>query len=466
MKLYTSLIVFAVLAIGLTASAQGPTVVFSNIAASPTSDVPGLPGRKFNPGTGSQFDRPFASPNGQLWIFGAVVDGTTDQDVIITGMGLTSAGSQYRVLQGDATGFASGETYTALRTQMDINNSGHFAFNADTSGATTQDDMVVRWDGSFGLMAREGVAAPGQGAGIGYGSTNNAVNITSSSDVMFRSASLTGATTQQVLFKNSSISIGSVIAQTDTTSPLGQFTLPSQTIDNLSSDRFRTDATGSNYLYHGDLNGGTTTDLFMVRNDTVLAQEGSILPGSGFASAVSALSSGTGSQQISDNGAHYLFRGNNADLIDWVYRDGAVVARTDGPIFTGATELFDDAIFSTTFFINATNSMGDYIIGGVTNQPDVNKNAVLVLNSTQVVLREGDPVDVDGNGLFDDDAFVSVFNDDDSFLTDDLWYFFNADLRNGAGTSIGQAFLRMRVPEPTTLSFLALAGLGLLRRRR
>jgi hypothetical protein len=92
-------------------------------------------------------------------------------------------------------------------------------------------------------------------------------------------------------------------------------------------------------------------------------------------------------------------------------------------------------------------------------------NAVLVLNGTTEVLREGDPVDVNGNGLFDDDAFLSVFNNDDSFLTDDLKYYFNADLRNGAGTSIGQAFLVAQVPEPSSLALFALAA-GLLLRRR
>ena len=41
------------------ARAGVPTVIFSNLASSPTSDVPGLAGVKFNPGTTTQFDRPF-----------------------------------------------------------------------------------------------------------------------------------------------------------------------------------------------------------------------------------------------------------------------------------------------------------------------------------------------------------------------------------------------------------------------
>jgi hypothetical protein len=462
--------VFVVLFLSLVAEAfQGPTVIFSNIATSPTSDVPGFPGHKFNPGTATQFDRPFMSPDGSRWVFGAVADDpTTDLDVLIIGSGTTGAGAFMGVKEGDTVpGIAPTAVYSTINTQMGINNSGHYAFSGDTTAASTSDDVAVRWTagGGFELMAREGQQAPGQGAGIGYGSSNNACNISSDDSVWFRSAALTGATTQQVLYKNQSLAVGSVIAQTDNTIPGGQLVAPSQSIDNFTSDRFRVDAMGLHSIYHADLNGPTATDLVMVYDGNVVAQEGVVLPGSGFASLVSSLSGDAGSQQISHNGTHYAFRGSNVDGIDWVKGASAMLAVTDQPIYTGATELFDDTPFSTTFFINAVNGMGDYVIGGTTNNPNASMNAVLVLNGTTEVLREGDPVDVNGNGLFDDDAFLSVFNNDDSFLTDDLKYYFNADLRNGAGTSIGQAFLVAQVPEPSSLALFALAA-GLLLRRR
>jgi hypothetical protein len=446
------------------ASAGGPTiptVIFSNIAGSPTADVPGLSGAVFNPGTGTQFDRPFASPDGTLWIFAAVADqGGTDLDVIITGSGPTATGSQLRAVEGETTPFDGSIVYSLFRTQMGINNAGQFAFSADTNAATGVDDVVVRWNGAgWDLIAREGTQAPGQAGGVGYGSTNNAVHILNNGAVRFRSAALTGSTTQQVLYENTAIDTGTVLAQTDVTIPGGQLVAPDQSLDNLTSDRFRSDGSGAVTLYHADLNGPTATDLVLVRNGVVLAQEGAPLPGSGFVSNVSSISGDAGSQQVSANGAHYLFRGSNADAIDWVVRDGAVVAQTDAPIHTGATELFDDAIFTATFFLNATNNVGDYIIGGVTNAADVSANAVLVLNGASVLIREGDPVDVNGNGAADDDAFISIFNNDDSFLTDDGYYYFNADLRNGAGTSIGQAYLVIRLPQTGTPGDLNCDGL-------
>jgi hypothetical protein len=107
------------------------------------------------------------------------------------------------------------------------------------------------------------------------------------------------------------------------------------------------------------------------------------------------------------------------------------------------------------------------VYGGVTSNPDLNANAVLVFNDSFVLVREGDPVDLDGNGLFDDNTFISVFNNEDGFLTDDLRFYFAADLRDGAGTALGQAFMVMQVPEPAAVGALAsLAGAALLRRRR
>lgn len=442
---------------------QIPTVIFSNIASDASSDVPGLLGFKFNAGTATQFERPFSSPDGNRWIFRATVQDTTDFDVIITGTGNTSAGATLLLREGTTSFFDGARTYTAFGNTMGINNAGQYAFSGTVSAPTTSDSFIGRWNGGgFDLIAQEGSAAAGQGVGIGYGSINDSAHILNNGDVRFRSASLTGATTQQVLYNHTGPGTGTVLVQTDTTVPAGQLDAGVRSVDVLGANRFRSSANGAAHIWQGDLNGTTTDDNIMVVNGTVVAQEGFVLPGSGFASNVGAnFSADAGSQQISSSGAHTIFRGPNADAIDWVARNGAVVAQTDAAIFTGSLELFDDAPFAATFFLNVVNNNGDYVVGGTTNNANANTNAVLVLNGLNVIAREGDAVDVNGNGLFDDNAFLSVFNNDDAFLTDDLRLFFTADLRDGAGTSIGQAFMTMNlaaVPEPATF---ILGGLGL-----
>ena len=144
-----------------------PTVILSNLAG-PTSDVPGMAGAKFNPGTtsSSAFDRPYVSPDGSRWIVGGIIDGSVDLDALIVGTGDTSAGATVPVKEGDPVPGDASLVYSAIKTQVGINNAGAFAFAADTSAPTGFDDVVARWDGSsFDLVAREGTQAPGQPVG-------------------------------------------------------------------------------------------------------------------------------------------------------------------------------------------------------------------------------------------------------------------------------------------------------------
>ena len=81
-------------------------------------------------------------------------------------------------------------------------------------------------------------------------------------------------------------------------------------------------------------------------------------------------------------------------------------------------------------------------------------------------MREGDPVDLDGNGEFDDDAFIgrgnaalSAFHPDDIFLSDDGMLYFFASLRNAAGEDLGSfgtggdAFLRLQLGDDCPADF-------------
>ncbi|KAA0237229.1 hypothetical protein EDM76_06850 [bacterium] len=82
----------------------------------------------------------------------------------------------------------------------------------------------------------------------------------------------------------------------------------------------------------------------------------------------------------------------------------------------------------------------------------------MVYNGTTVLMREGDPIDHDNNGFFDDDVFLASFQPNDMHLTDSGLVYFLATLRNGAGTALGDAFLRIAVPEPATLAALEQEG--------
>src|SRR5690606_31922736 len=87
--------------------------------------------------------------------------------------------------------------------------------------------------------------------------------------------------------------------------------------------------------------------------------------------------------------------------------------------------------------------VGDWALACSTDLADPNTDSVIVVNGV-VVAREGDPVDLDGNGAFDDDAFIghgtntsSAFKANALHLTNDGQLYAILNLRDGAGNSLG-----------------------------
>lgn len=449
------------------ASAQGQIVaIFTNLAGQANNTVPTI-GGNFQTGTTSTiaFDRPFVSPDGSRWILGALQEaGTDDKDIFIVGSGPTSAGAQTVVVEDAPTAFDATLLWESFDTRASINNAGQWVASGNVTGDTLKDELIVKFDGvSQAPAVREGDASP-----IGgqlFGTTIDGANILANGDVAYR-AILSPTTTKQIIAIG-----GTVVGETDVTIPTGQLVAPDQTIDLLTTDRFGTSFDGQHYIVRGDLNGPTTTDDFILYDGRVVIQEGANLPGGVLAGTnVGVINGDAGSQQISHNGLHWAARtamadGSGVTATDVVLRNGTLVAQTGGPVVPGSTELWEDALFSTTFFLNVLDNNGNMVVGGVTNNSDVNSDAILVYQPSAgpgafILAREGDPVDVDGNGLFDDDAFIAVFGNDDAFLTDSGQYYFVASLRNAAGTATANAFLVLNVPEPTT--GLALGGAAAL----
>lgn len=434
-----------------------PTAIYSDIHALSNSDVPGLPGAKFD-----SFDRPYRSPDGGRWIFAADTNLATSMDeVIILGGGTSGT----VVVQEGVTQPAppSTELVGLIDRNMFVTNAGDFAYGTNTDAATTMDEIIGRnIAGVFDAPAREGDPAPGiPGATLGISIFSS--YLADDGRVGFVGTSL--GNTSGGTATNAAVFLGNtVVAQKGVTIPAGQANGATATWEFFDFDDTYFANNGASYLIQGDTNAATSEDDILVYNGNVVLQEGHVVPGSGFASPIA--SNGIVESMMTPNG-DWFGRGGNADLQDWVVRNGTVVAATDEPVPGGLPgETFDDATFAATFFVMTGNSVGDYVYGGTTSNPDLTANAVLVFNDSFVFLRENDPVDLNGNGIFDDDAFISVFNNDDAFLTDDLTYYFMADLRNGAGTTIGQAFISVAIPEPASLSLLAVGALGLMRRRR
>ncbi|NNF42058.1 MAG: hypothetical protein HKO59_07575 [Phycisphaerales bacterium] len=225
--------------------------------------------------------------------------------------------------------------------------------------------------------------------------------------------------------------------------------------DSFDANRFLTTPDGEVWMAQGDDAGPTANDDVLVVSGQVVLREGSVIPGT--AVIVDAISQ----IHLAVNGDWYA-RGDDPVDDDWAVVNGALVAGTGTPVVAGSGEQWGNRIVS--FSGNAT---GDWVIAGGTDDKDVNANDVVVLNGKTILAREGDPVDLDGNGRFDDDAFIgrgdptaTAFLGNDIAIGDDGSVYVIAALRNAAGEDLGadglagDAFLRIRasgVPCPQDL---------------
>lgn len=447
-----------VLALPAVALGNLPEVIYSTVSSSETSNVPGLSGAKF-----TEFERPnrsaWSGSGYHYWLMAADTDlASTEDELWLIGNTQGVFGS-IEIQEGTETPFGDpGTTWggTNLDWHAGINASGHYAFvnNLGGSAPSGSDETVLKWDGSYSIIAQEGTMDVPGFPGEPYGSTMNSVSITGGGDVGFRATSTTGglpSTEDDFLVLG-----GNVVAQSGVTVPAGGTGDPWQAFD---SNDFYASELGGHWLAQGDTSSHFNSDDILVYNGTIEIREETTLEG--MTSPVNSISQG-----ILTPEGDWFARGYNDDTSDWVVRNGELLAMTDDLVPGGfAGERFSDALYSSTFFAMTGNGNGDYVYAGTTDNADPDFDAVLVFNNAFVLARQGDPVDLNGDGEFNDDAFIDIFNNDDSFLTDDGWYFFTADLRDGTGADIGQAFLRVLVPEPTSLGLLLVGLLGLARRR-
>ena len=402
------------------------TVIFTNIASSPLSEVPGLPGVRFD-----GFGRPNLSPNGLNYVITAAADlPTAESDLLI-------ANGVVILRESEAPSFlAPGNTIGNFDQGASINDAGQVAFSVDTTAATTEDDVIARYDGpgSFSLIAQENSPVVGGPVGWIYDSLNTSV-ITNSGVVGYESDSIDG--TAGGTSDDNAMFMGPMpFAQKGVDIPAGQLTGNMDPWDDFDTADLFINASGTRYILQGDVDSSSTlNDDVVVVDGTIVVQEGFPLIGGDPTQIVD--SSGIAAVFMSGGGdwtAEGDFDGSN---VDWVIYNGDLIAREGDPIHPGSTETWG----TPAFIASTCNSVGDFIVGGDTDMSDATRDQVIVLNGERVVMREGDPVDLDGNGLFDDGLFVNIFGTDDFRLTDDLQLFFTATVREaGSTTTVGSIF--------------------------
>jgi len=410
-------------------------ILFSNIPGHATNQVPGMPGVQFL--SGATFFELSISPDGTHWATKAFVNLPSDENEIYLIDG------QVALQEGHPTSF--GLFPASLERRIDIADTGKAVF---THGYLLP-NLVVAIDasGTGEILVREGDLISGYGEldGAVWGEYFYEPIVDRDGHVGFIAARieglLTGTTHDSALIFNRV-----VLARKGISVPTDQV----GTNEPWSSIGRGGDVTasGDRWSVAGRINPGSgNISLFSVDGEVVI-QQGVPLAGSSFTAPVA----GMNSRRVFDPAGNWYMRGTNQpSQQDWAVRNGVVLAYSQGSdeIIAGSGEHWDDTHFVDCFHACTGDGLGNYIIAGETDAP-VDSNAVVVLNGSRVICREGDPIDLDGNGLLDDDAFVSFFDRHSVYLLDDGSLFMELWIKDGQGSFLGSSIVRS--PSPYAVS--------------
>jgi len=412
-----------------TAAGAPPTVIYSEIPTSPTSLAPDGTGHRI-----TAMLNLWASPDGTNWIFkGFKDDGvSTVIDIIVVGQG--NAGSVVATEGQDSDPFP-GITYSFFDSSAGINDNGNYVFGArldDTNG-----EVIIRGGGPAGqgAVVREGEAATGleddpifnSGDEV-FGNSLNSSHITNSELVGFRAANIQNlASDRRTALYEDLFGARTVLFQEQV--PNGPLTM-----DSMPSGKYAHSADGSSYIFEGDTDLTFSSTEVVVVDGAIVLSEGDDVSGNG--DIIDAVF-----DVHMDANGNWAARGDLPGNTDWAVYNGNLVALTGQPIAAGSIENWSDIIATIR-----TGADGDFVLTGNTDHADADRNSVLTFNACTILLREGDSVDLDGNGIADEGIEINSFSTGDvSIGTDGFLYAF-VTLRETDGTTVGDAFIRMTLP--------------------
>ena len=448
-------------------------VIYTKKAGHPKAVVPGWVDLSGNPEAvdWKAMEGLALSPDGTRWIIQARANTTADHDVgIVAGAGTTgsvltvnTASGPFTIQEGRPAPFGNTPDWMDFIPsglgRFDDNNNLVFGIRARTTqtGSTTAADAnrVIKYDNSTATLAFKqgdlyvdmidlspnpsGDETVGNSVGSYHLINDGRVGSQDSTILNVHSSRRPAITYDREMFHQTGV----------TTVPMGAFGTGQMTWATLDANTFYTTPDGQHWITEGRVAGATTTDDGVLAFDgTVVLREGWEIPGTG-------LILGDFFQSYLAGNGDWVARGRDssgtsAAAPDWAVRNGTLIARTGDAISPGEN-------WGDTFYAVNTNTAGDWLVAANTDSTDPAADNVVVVNG-EVVLREGDPVDLDGNGVFDDDAFVGrgvntnpAFNANTWYLTDSGVLYGIVMLRNGAGQDLTsnpvfgtpQAFIRM-----------------------
>ena len=427
---------FGTLLVTAALAAQAPnSTVYSNTPGAPTNSAPVL-GLPFDAGSGTSaaFYRPFVSSSGAHWAVRAELDQTGTVSTLTDGI-LILDGTTILVREGDPAPGLPAETVGTLTTgNYAINDSGEVLAPINLT-TTTGDETVVLFD-SMGvptLLAREDDPIPGAPATYVYGDPMSAPILSDTGVIGFESSD---TTTGEVITTGTTTGVTGLLLDDDVDSPMG---LAPRIWSVFDFDDVRISPDGTTTLVQGDMDGSSSDDDILTANNVVIVQEDSVIPP--FTANVSTI----GGSAVDPLNNVYVY-GSNDGGDDWLLRNGMVVAQSGDAVVSGSA-----ISISTSGFQGVAGNIAGVFAFLCDTDASTDVDAMLLVDdgtgNRRILAREGDPVDVDNNGLFDDDRFINSFGTDDLALAPDRALVV-IGLENGAGSSIENALISVPVAGP------------------
>ncbi|MEL7239149.1 MAG: hypothetical protein AAGK78_09820, partial [Planctomycetota bacterium] len=388
------------------------------------------------------FSRPFVSPDGTLVGFRGDLEqsGTFFDDAIVVAP-IASPQSGFAIQEGFAIG---PDLSVAFDQHVNVTNAGTIAFTGRSRSGTLTNpgDLFFTFDGATTAVLAETGTTVNEGT-LAANSINSAY------------LAATGAIGYQAFLEQASVDEqarvlfgGATLAAAGNT-PAGA---PAATaVFEFETTHFGNN--GQSFLTQArSFPPNRTVDTLIVNGDVELVG-GQAIPGSTLTSPLV----DTGPSYAAMNEAGMWFaRGSLVDGTEYALVDGLVFAQDGDAISAGSSETWAE------FDGISVDNLGNVVVLGVSSTGE----QVVVLNGEDELVREGDAVDLDGNGLFDDDLFIRDFSIDDLVLSTAGELVFAARLEDGSGAASGHALLAVTVPEPAVGGLAVVGAAGLLFRRR
>jgi hypothetical protein len=440
------------------AGGQTPEVIYTEIPTSSTSDVPGAVDAGGSPVATKwkSIEDLRVSPDGTQWVLkGRNQLGSLDEGTVMLGSG--TSGTMFMQEGQPFEGGVAGELYDFFdsRSPASFNTAGDIGFSARArNGVAGTLEKVVFYDATLTthtIVIQQGDLLSGTsddpGNTIGdetLGNSVGSVQLLDNGEISYavtpigncHSNYYPGYFRDDTMWRQSNVS------------PVTTLGIGATVYDSIDFDESGTTPDGLHWFIKGDAEGeGTGSNRILVIDGTVVMQESFQINGTGpvFGEVFQT--------QMTSNGT-WIARGRD-DVSDvWVVHDGTLVLETGDSVGVDQVGVSVSAV--------TCNGVGDWVAVCNTTAPDATDDVVLL--NGEVVLREGDPIDVDGNGMFDDGAFLgrgnltsSTFAANDFYLTDSRMLYFIANLHDGAGNDLEStsgfsspnAFLRMQLTSQT-----------------